>query len=75
MFGNVTNRYICRNPVLFDSNVTLFFFIYFDQAIDIALVATFLLETLPPVKSSERESRQSMAFFLAILLFARGIVL
>ncbi|CAL9221173.1 unnamed protein product [Arabidopsis halleri] len=30
-----------------------------DMAIDIALVATFLLETLPPVKSSERESRQS----------------
>ncbi|KFK39058.1 hypothetical protein AALP_AA3G195500 [Arabis alpina] len=30
-----------------------------DMAIDIASVATFLLETLPPVKSSERESRQS----------------
>ncbi|CAH8374357.1 unnamed protein product [Eruca vesicaria subsp. sativa] len=30
-----------------------------DMAIDIASVATFLLEKLPPVKSSERESRQS----------------
>ncbi|KAJ4871977.1 E3 ubiquitin-protein ligase UPL6 [Raphanus sativus] len=30
-----------------------------DMAIDIASVATFLLETLPAVKSSERESRQS----------------
>ncbi|BAB02722.1 unnamed protein product [Arabidopsis thaliana] len=29
-----------------------------DMAIDIALVATFFLETLPPVKSSEGESRQ-----------------
>jgi hypothetical protein len=54
-------------PVLFDSNAALFLFIYFDQAIDIALVATFFLETLPPVKSSEGESRQGMTFFLAIL--------
>ncbi|XP_022547176.1 E3 ubiquitin-protein ligase UPL6 isoform X2 [Brassica napus] len=30
-----------------------------DMAIDIASVATFLLETLPPIKSSERESRHS----------------
>ncbi|XP_019096388.1 PREDICTED: E3 ubiquitin-protein ligase UPL6-like [Camelina sativa] len=30
-----------------------------DLAIDIASVATFLLETLPPVKSSEKESSQS----------------
>ncbi|VVB00353.1 unnamed protein product [Arabis nemorensis] len=29
-----------------------------DMAIDIASVATFLMEKLPPVKSSERESRQ-----------------
>ncbi|KAH0927084.1 hypothetical protein HID58_019340 [Brassica napus] len=30
-----------------------------DMAVDIASVATFLLERLPPVKSSERESKQS----------------
>ncbi|KAG2271734.1 hypothetical protein Bca4012_073965 [Brassica carinata] len=30
-----------------------------DMAVDIASVATFLLEKLPPVKSSERESKQS----------------
>ncbi|KAJ0238427.1 E3 ubiquitin-protein ligase UPL6 [Hirschfeldia incana] len=30
-----------------------------DMAIDVASVVTFLLETLPAVKSSERESRQS----------------
>ncbi|KAG2306063.1 hypothetical protein Bca4012_084888 [Brassica carinata] len=30
-----------------------------DMAVDIASVATFLLERLPPVKSSEKESRQS----------------
>jgi len=62
-------------PVLFDSNAALFLFIYFDQAIDIALVATFFLETLPPVKSSEGESRQGYDIFSCYTIFACGIVL
>lgn len=33
---------------------------FLDQAIDFAAVATFLLEALPPIQASNRESKESM---------------
>ncbi|CAN8259033.1 unnamed protein product [Cochlearia groenlandica] len=50
LFGNTLET---ANVVLSQPECSL------DMAIDIASVATFLLEKLPPVKSSEGESRQS----------------
>lgn len=41
-------------------NLLSFFFFYLNQAIDIAAVMTFLLQALPPMKSSNRESKESM---------------
>ncbi|ESQ48207.1 hypothetical protein EUTSA_v10019984mg [Eutrema salsugineum] len=50
LFGNMLET---ANVVLSQPECSL------NMAVDIATVATFLLETLPPVKSSEIESRQS----------------
>ena len=57
-FFNVLHHF---NLAFLDSE-NFFFLMYFNQAIDIAAVTTFLLEALPPIKSSSPEIRQSMHF-------------
>lgn len=49
----------------------MFFSLFFlHQAIDFAAVATFLLEALPPMQASNRESKESM---LGIIFFILSI--
>jgi len=47
--------------ILLGFEANLIYFVLLDQAVDLAAVTTFLLEELPSMKSSSRESKETMA--------------